>query len=118
MHALRVELEVARAQSVDVTNFEARRDRFVESFGKLVGAHRQKQVQALENIDKVIATLEKQIASLRSVKALFEDSTQKLERANSSIETDFSIKHLVHGNRTMREKFDQARRLRDASTEE
>jgi hypothetical protein len=108
---LRTELEVARAQTVDVTNFEQRRDQFVATFGKLVEAHAKKHVDAMSGIDKVIASLEKQIDELRKVKTLFETSEQKLLRANESVENDFTIKKLTRGNPTMRAKFDEARRL-------
>ncbi len=107
--ALRTELEVARAQSVDVTNFERKRDRFVADFGKLVEAHVKKHNEAIGGIDKVIESLEKQIEQLRKVKALFDASEQKLVRAGESAENDFTIKKLTYGNPTMREKFKQAR---------
>jgi hypothetical protein len=112
---LRSELEVARAQTIDVTNFEQRRDQFVATFGKLVEAHAKKHVDAMSGIDKVIASLEKQIEELRKVKTLFETSEQKLLRANESVENDFTIKKLTRGNPTMRAKFDEARRLNSQS---
>lgn len=109
IRSLKAELEIARAQSVDVTNFERRRDQFVMSFGKLVEAHIKKHNDALGGIDKVIEALEKQIDALRKVKGLFETSEQKLIRANESVENDFTIKKLTHGNPTMRAKFNEAR---------
>lgn len=115
---LRAELEVARAQSVDVTNFERRRDQFVESFGKLVEAHVKKHNEAVGGIDKVIEALEKQVESLRKVKSLFETSEQKLVKANESVGSDFTIKKLTRGNPTMKAKFEEARRLEDVSQKE
>lgn len=107
--ALRTELEIARSQSIDVTNFEKRRDRFVADFGKLVEAHVRKHTEAIGGIDKVIEALEKQVESLKKVKALFETSEQKLVKANESAENDFTIKKLTYGNPTMKAKFEQAR---------
>lgn len=111
MNALRVELEVARAQTIDVTNFEKRRDQFVANFSKLVEAHAKKHEDAMTGIDKVIDALEKQVDALRKVKNLFDTSEQKLIRANETVENDFTIKKLTHGNPTMRAKFNEARTL-------
>jgi hypothetical protein len=108
---LKHQLAVAQAQSIDVTNFEARRDKFVSEFGKLVDASLKKQDDALEGIDKAIAAAEKQAESLRKVKALFETSRQKLISANEKAENDFTIRKLTHGNPTMRAKFNEARAL-------
>lgn len=107
--ALRAELELARAQTIDVTNFERRRDEFVRSFSSLVEAHSKKHHEAMSEIDKVIESLERQIEKLRKVKTAFETSQQKLIKANESAETKFTIKKLCHGNPTMRRKFDEAR---------
>lgn len=106
---LRNELTEARAQSVDVTRFEERRDKFVAQFMKYVDAHKSKQADALEAIDKAIAAAEKQIDNLRKIKGLFDTGTQKLIKAGEVIENDFTIKKLTHGNPTMRAKFDEAR---------
>ena len=70
--------------------------------------HAKKQADAIDTVDKVIATLEKQIDSLRKVKSLFDDSYKKLEKANTAIETDFTIKKLTRGNKTMQAMFRQA----------
>lgn len=109
--ALRAELVEAKAQSVDVTKFEERRDRFAAEFMKFVDGHRKKHEDAMDAIDKAIASAEKQIDSLRKIKSLFETSTQKLIRAEEVIENDFTIKKLTHGNPTMRAKFMEARAL-------
>ncbi len=114
LRQLRKELAIAKAQTVDVTNFERRRDQFVLSFSKLVEAHSKKHNDAIGGIDKVIEALEKQVESLRKVKNLFEVSEQKLIRANETAENDFTIKKLTHGNPTMRAKFEEARRNTDS----
>jgi hypothetical protein len=110
--SLKRELAVAKEQSVDVTKFEERRDKFVSEFGKLVKAHLNKQGDALDSIDKAIAAAEKQAENLRKIKALFETSRQKLVSANEKAENDFTIRKLTHGNPTMRAKFEEARALK------
>lgn len=107
---LRRELSVARAQSIDVTRFEERRDKFAGEFMKFVDAHRKKHDEAIASIDRAIEDAEKQIDRLRKIKALFDTSTQKLVRAGEVIENDFTIKKLTHGNPTMRAKFADARK--------
>jgi hypothetical protein len=114
---LKHQLAVAQAQSIDVTNFEARRDKFVSEFGKLVEAHLKKQDDALEGIDKAIAAAEKQVDTLRKVKDLFEVSRKKLEDANDKANNDFTIRKLTRGNKTMQAKFEEARAL-NASTDD
>lgn len=106
---LRAELIEAKAQSIDVTKFEERRDRLAAEFMKLVDGHKKKHNEALDFIDKAIASAEKQIDNLRKVKSLFDTSTQKLIKAGDVMENDFTIKRLVHGNPTMRAKFEEAR---------
>lgn len=108
---LRRELDVVKRQNIDVTNFEARRDQFAEAFGKLVEAHRDKQQSALSSIDKVIEGLERQADALRKVKQLFEASGKKLDKANETVENDFTIKKLTRANPTMKALFEEARKM-------
>lgn len=108
--SLRAELVEAKAQSVDVTRFEERRDKFASEFMKFVDGHRKKHDEAIDAIDKAIANAEKQIDSLRKIKTLFDTSTQKLVRAGEVIENDFTIKKLTYGNPTMRAKFEEAKK--------
>lgn len=108
--ALRRELSAARAQSIDVTRFEERRDKFTAEFMKFVSAHQQKHAEAITAIDKAIDDARKQIEKLEKIKKLFDTSNQKLIRAGEVIEHDFTIKKLTHGNPTMRAKFEEARR--------
>ena len=112
---LRRELEIAKAQSVDVTKFEQKRDQFVANFAKLVEGHHKKQDDALTGLDKAIEAAERQAENLRKIKTLFEASRQKLIKANESAENDFTIKKLTHGNPTMRAKFEEARKLNENS---
>lgn len=113
MISLRAELVEAKAQSVDVTNFEMRRDQFADEFKKYIDAHQKKHTDALEAIDKAIDNANKQIASLQKIRNLFEASTQKLVKAGDIIENDFTIKKLVRGNPTMKAKFEEARKIRE-----
>jgi hypothetical protein len=106
---LKHELEIAKAQSIDVTNFEKRRDKFVQEFSKLVQTHLDKQNSALEAIDKAIKAAETQAENLRKIKTLFETSGQKLVKANEAAENDFTIRKLTYGNKTMKAKFEEAR---------
>lgn len=113
--ALRAELVEAKAQSIDVTKFEERRDKFASEFMKFVDGSKKKHDEAIDAIDKAIASAEKQIDALRKIKALFDTSTQKLVRAVEVIENDFTIKKLVHGNPTMKAKFEEARQIAASS---
>jgi hypothetical protein len=106
---LKHELEIAKAQSIDVTNFEKRRDKFVQEFGKLVQTHLDKQNKALEDLDKAIKAAETQAENLRKIKTLFETSGQKLNKANEAAENDFTIRKLTYGNKTMKAKFAEAK---------
>lgn len=107
---LRQELSVAKAQSIDVTKFEERRDKFTADFMKYVKAHIEKHDEAISSIDKAIADARKQIERLEKIKKLFDTSNTKLIRAGEVMENDFTIKKLTHGNPTMRAKFEEARK--------
>lgn len=111
INSLRRELSVAKAQSIDVTRFEEKRDRFAAEFMKFVDSHKKKHSEAITTIDKAIEDAEKQIDRLRKIKTLFDTSVQKLTRAGEVIENDFTIKKLTYGNPTMKAKFDEARQL-------
>ncbi len=115
IQALQSDLAIAREQTVDVSRFEQKRDAFAQAFKKLVDDHEKKQSEALEGIDKVIASLEKQIEQLRKTKNLFETSGKKLLKANERVESDFTIKKLTHGNKTMQKKFAEARQIEQAA---
>lgn len=115
--SLKREVEIAKAQSIDVTKFEERRDKFVSEFGKLVVAHLKKQDEALDEIDKAIAAAERQANNLRRIKGMFETSQKSLIRANEKAEIDFTIRKLTYGNPTMRKKFEEARKQREKDSE-
>lgn len=106
---LRQQLEVAKAETLDVAKFEEKLNRFRSNFDRNVTAAHSKFQSAVTGIDKVIADLEKQIATLRSVKANFESSEQKLLKANQIVDEDFTIKKLTYGNPGMRKRFADAK---------
>lgn len=107
---LRSELATAKAQSIDVTNFENKMNQFRNAFGGYVETHVKKQEAAIAGVDKIIAALEKQIEELRKVKSNFESSMTKLEKANDKLQTDFTVKKLTWGNKTMQQHFAEARK--------
>ena len=52
MISLRAELVEAKAQSIDVTRFEERRDKFASEFVKFIDASKKKHDEAIEAIDE------------------------------------------------------------------
>ncbi len=110
---LRQQLDVAQAQSLDVTKLMQKVEKFRNAFGKNLQTAQAKYEAAMTGIDKIIANLEKQISDLRAVKANFETSEQRLLKANEVLEEDFTIKKLTHGNPTMRAKLEEAAKSPD-----
>lgn len=97
----KAELELARAQNVDITNFETNLEAFKSAFGRnyrLASDHFQK---AIDEIDKSIEHLQKTRAALLG-------SENQLRLANDKAQ-DVTIKKLTRGNPTMADKFDQVR---------
>lgn len=111
--SLRRELVEARAQSIDITKFEERRDAATQEFVKYATAHKDKTEQAISAIDKAIESAEKQINNLRKIKALFDTSNQKINRAVDVLENNFTIRKLCHGNPTMRAKFEEVKKAKE-----
>lgn len=102
------ELILARQQSVDVTNFENKVNAFRDKFT----SHYQK---ASEKFNKAIEEIDKTIKSLQKMKDNLLSSENYLRLANNDTE-DLSIKKLTRGNPTMKEKFEEARRMDETST--
>lgn len=102
------ELILARQQSVDVTNFENKVNAFRDKFA----GHYQK---ASEKFNKAIEEIDKTIKSLQKMKDNLLCSENYLRLANNDTE-DLSIKKLTRGNPTMKEKFEEARRMDETST--
>ena len=95
------ELERARNQSVDVTNFENQLLEFKDKFGRNYRIASEKFRTAIEEIDKSIDLLQK-------IKANLLGSENNLRLANDKAEA-LTIKKLTRNNPTMKEKFDEAR---------
>lgn len=102
------ELILARQQSVDVTNFENKVNAFRDKFA----GHYQK---ASEKFNKAIEEIDKTIKSLQKMKDNLFSSENYLRLANNDTE-ELSIKKLTRGNPTMKEKFEEARRMDETST--
>lgn len=95
------QLAIAQRQSIDVTNFEKKLLDFQEKFGKNYRQASDKFNTAIDEIDKTIQHLQK-------VKDALLSSENSLRLANDKAEA-LTIKRLVHGNPTMKAKFDEAR---------
>ena len=96
------QLEDARRQSIDVTNFEQQLNLFREGFDRNYRLASEKFRSAIEGIDKSIASLQK-------IKDALLRSENNLRLANDKAEA-LTIKKLTRGNPTMKVKFDEARR--------
>lgn len=95
----KAELAKVRAQSIDVTNFEDKINKFKEGFAKNFDLASRKFQDAIEGIDKTISQLQKTKEALLS-------SENNLRLANQKTE-DLTIKKLTHNNPTMKIKFDE-----------
>ncbi len=103
----KAELELARAQSVDITSFETNLEAFKVAFGKnydLASRHFQR---AVDEIDKSIDHLQKTREALVG-------SERQLRLANDKAQ-DVTIKKLTRGNPTMAAKFKAVERAATAS---
>lgn len=97
----RRELELARSQSIDVTNFENQLNDFRLRFSKNYDLASRKFQAAIEEIDKTIDHLMKTKDNLLS-------SINNLRLANDKAEA-LTVKKLTRGNPTMKKAFDDAR---------
>ncbi|PID93421.1 MAG: hypothetical protein CSA95_07985 [Bacteroidetes bacterium] len=98
------ELNLARNQHIDITNFEDKITRFKEGFAKNYRSASLHFEKAIEEIDKSIARMQK-------VKQELTTSANQLRLANQKAE-GLTIKRLTYGNPTMKAKFDDAGRNR------
>ena len=106
----RRELETARRQSVDVTNFENQLREFQDKFGRNYRLASERFQTAIDEIDKSIQHLQK-------IKEALIGSENNLRLANDKAES-LTIRKLTRNNPTMKEKFDEARRLGRLPAEE
>ena len=92
------ELALERAQNMDITNFESELDTFKSAFGRNYDLASRQYQTAIDEIDKSITHLSKTKEALMK-------SGNNLRLANDKAQ-DVSIKKLVRGNPTMKQKFD------------
>ena len=101
---LRRELAEAKAQSVDVTNFEEHLEQFRDGFGRNYRLASEKFKAAIDEIDKSISHLQK-------IKDNLLGTDNNLRLANDKVE-GLTIRKLTLKNPTMKAKFDEARARR------
>lgn len=95
----KAELALVRNQSIDITNFEEKMNKFKEGFAYNYNLASRKFKDAIDGIDKTIKELQKTKDALLS-------SENNLRLANEKTE-DLTIKKLTHGNPTMKAKFEK-----------
>lgn len=95
------ELAIARSQSIDITNFESKLMEFKDKFGKNYELASRRFQEAIKEIDKSIAALQKTKEALMG-------SENNLRLAHDKAE-DLTIRKLIFKNPTMKAMFDQAR---------
>jgi len=95
------ELELVKAQNVDITTFERDLDTFKTGFAKNYELASKKFKTAIEGIDKTIDHLQKTKDALLG-------SENNLRLANNKAE-DLTIKKMIRSNPTMAEKFGELR---------
>ncbi len=91
------ELAIVRNQNIDITHFEENMENFKQAFARNYELASRKFADAIDEIDKTIAHLQKTKEALLS-------SENNLRLANNKAE-DLTIKRLTRGNPTMTEKF-------------
>lgn len=94
------ELELVKAQNIDVTNFESKLDEFKTGFAKNYDLAARRYQEAIDGIDKTIDQLNK-------IKTALTGSENNLRLANDKAQ-DVTIKKLTRDNPTMKAKFDEA----------
>lgn len=106
MGSLRYKQELAeyKQQNIDVTNFEAKMEKFKNDFGRNYEIASRKFQTAIDEIDKTISHLQKTKEALLS-------SENNLRLANKKAE-GLTIKRLTRGNPTMKAAFDEVETVR------
>ena len=93
------ELALVKAQQVDVTHFEEKLMTFKDAFGRNVRLANERFSDAIDEIDKTIAHLQK-------VRENLVKSGDNLNLADKKLQ-EVTIKRLTAGNPTMKAKFDE-----------
>jgi len=94
----KAELALVRAQNIDVTNFEDQLNDFRSSFGRSYRLASERFQDAVDNIDKSIAQLQKTKENLLKSEDHYRIANNKAD--------DLTIKKLTRGNPTMTAKFE------------
>ena len=97
----RRELALIREQNIDITHFEEAITDFKEKFS-------YNYLQASKRFQEAIDEIDKSIAHLQKIKDALTASDRQLRLANDKAE-DLSIKKLTKNNPTMRRKFEELR---------
>ncbi|MFL3005702.1 MAG: DUF2130 domain-containing protein [Candidatus Neomarinimicrobiota bacterium] len=93
----KVAMEEMKATNIDITNFNNKIDDFKKGFTNRYNLYDKQSAEAIQEIDKAIKNLEK-------TKDKLQRSSKNLRLANDKLD-NISVKKLVHGNPTMKEKF-------------
>jgi hypothetical protein len=93
----KTELELVKAQNVDITNFEAQITEFQHHFGR-------NWRLASDGFDEAVHRIDEAIKDLEKVKQALHKSANNLRLGNDKAQ-DLSIKRLTRGNPTMAAKF-------------
>lgn len=91
------ELNLMRNQTINITNFEDKINKFRDGFAK-------NYISASNHFQKAIEEIDKSIARMQKVKQELTTSENQLRLANKKAE-DLTIKKLTYNNPTMKEKF-------------
>ncbi|MAJ07216.1 MAG: hypothetical protein CL827_10220 [Crocinitomicaceae bacterium] len=95
------ELNLMRNQSIDITNFEDKINKFKEGFAK-------NYVSASSHFEKAIDEIDKSIARMEKVKQELRTTGNQLRLANQKAD-GLTIKKLTYGNPTMKAKFEEGK---------
>lgn len=96
------ELELAKRQTIDVTNFESDLEKFKEKFGRDYRLAKDKFESAIKRIDD-------QIKGLQKIKEDLLGSEKHLHLAGEKAES-LTVKKLTKNNETMKRMFEEAKR--------
>ena len=97
-----MQLQEVKNQNIDITNFEDDLNEFKANFSRNVDLAKDKFNKSIEEIDKTIDHLQKVKEGLLS-------SERNLRLANDKAQ-ELTIKKLTHGNPTMKEMFNEAKK--------
>lgn len=103
----KAELELVKAQNIDITHFEEHLDKFKDSFGRNYDLASKQFQEAIKRIDTSIAEMQK-------VKENLLKSENNLRLANDKAQ-GVTIKKLTRGNPTMQAKFAEVERAENST---